>query len=74
MAAQSQEVFYEESWNQDFEYWLDLYLAQAEESGGNITAVERQEAFDKALQQATGSGGCKANRAGTSWFFFTGEN
>lgn len=71
MAAQSQEEFYEASWNQDFDYWYALYLAEAEDSGGNITANETQEAFAKALQQATGSQDCVVNRAGTSWFFFT---
>lgn len=64
-AALSQEAFYEASWNEDFDYWYEIYLDAAEESGGNITEDERQEVFDKALNQATGSRQCKANRAGT---------
>lgn len=70
-AALSQAEFHENVWEQDFDHWYDLYLNDAEESKGNITQDERQAAFDKALIQASGSGQCVANRAGTSWFFFT---
>ena len=72
IAAQRQEIFYRNVWEQDFQYWHDVYLEEAESSkGGNLTIDEKQEAFEKALEQATGSGGCQSNRAGTSWFFFT---
>lgn len=70
-AAWSQEEFYEKSWNQNFDYWYDLYLREAGLLDGNVTTMDMREAFEGALYQATGRGGCQANRAGTSWFFFT---
>jgi len=37
----------------------------------NATDVERVEAFERSVAEATGAGSCRPNLGGTAWFFFT---
>lgn len=67
-AAANQSNFYTASWYAD---QLRLRQQYVEDLGENATESEQIEAWERAIEDATGRQECSGNIPGTAWFFFT---
>lgn len=62
---ENQEQSFILEWERQYDILLERYLPT------NATEDELTEALQRAIEEASGGDSCKANRAGTAWFFFT---
>lgn len=68
-AAKRQPVFYTNVWKADQMRLYDQYLADA-----NCTTIDCQKtAYNRSIDEATGSSMCDLNNGAAAWFWFTGE-
>ena len=61
----AQEETFTEEWNSMQQFLYDLYLPP------NATEAEKDIAFFRSIEEATGGSTCMENLPGTAWFFFT---
>ena len=70
-AAGNQSDFYMYVWENDQASLQAHYLQQFNCSDDDSAC--RSDAFNRSINEATGSGSCSLNTGGTAWFWFTGE-
>ena len=70
-AAGNQSDFYMYVWGKD-QASLQAHYLQLLNCSDDDSAC-RSDAFNRSINEATGSGSCSLNAGGTAWFWFTGE-
>jgi hypothetical protein len=71
-AARNQSDFYIAAWEEDRASLQADYLEQLNCS--DIDSHCRSDAFNRSINEATGSSFCSLNTGGSAWFWFTGNS